>query len=200
LVAAFACDGASRIGPVRAAMTAPRPARMPETVFEVNRFTATLWVIFGCAAIIQGAATAVYFAHLAEGLDTIVKAMLIVCGGALVFFGQYFAREAWRRLRELRPAIVIGPAGLHDRELTARPVPWSAISGVTIRFASRGGRFVMMEIAPDAAAAAALTFGAQIGAPVNRALGYPPYRIHMLGVKADPDGLAAAMAPYIEVA
>lgn len=180
-------------------MIAPRAARTPETVFAVNRFTATLWVVFGFAAVLQGVATAAYFIYWARAVDAPLGAVVAACGGALAFFGQYFAREALHRLRDPHAAIVIGPAGLHDRMLSARTIPWSAISRVAIRSAARGGRFVVLEIAPAAARTAGIRFGAAVEAPVNRALGYPAYRIHMLGVRADPDSLIAAMSPYVAV-
>jgi hypothetical protein len=180
-------------------MTASRTARTPETVFEVNRFTARLWVIFGFAAVVQGLATAAYFIYWAQDAEAPLRVVVAGCGVALAFFGQYFAREALARLRDPHAAIVIGPAGLHDRMLSARTIPWSAISGVAIRTAARGGRFVVLEIAPAAARTAGIRFGAAVEAPINRALGYSAYRIHMLGVKADPDSLVAAMSPYVAV-
>ncbi len=191
-------DTAPRIH-VAMAMTAPRANRTPETVFTVNHFTAKLWIIFGFAAVVQGVATAAYFIYWARDVEPPLGAVVAACGGALAFFGQYFAREALARLRDPHAAIVIGPAGLHDRMLSARTIPWSAISGVAIRSASRGGRFVVLDIAPAAARTAGLRFGAAVEAPINRALGYSAYRIHMLGVKADPDSLVAAMSPYVAV-
>jgi hypothetical protein len=180
-------------------MSAHRPTAS-DAVFAVNRFTSTLWVIFGFAAVLQGVATAAYFISWAQDVEALVRGMAVFVGVALAFFGQYFAREALGRLRDPHAAIVIGPAGLHDRMLSARTIPWSAISGVAIRTAARGGRFVVLEIAPAAARTAGIRFGAAVEAPINRALGYPGYRIHMLGVKADPDSLVAAMSPYVAVA
>jgi hypothetical protein len=171
----------------------------PETVFAVSRVTATLWVIFGGAAALYGVAIVIYFGYFAEDAGASIKASVAFCGGVLVFIGQYFAREALRRLRGGQAPIVIGPAGLHDRELSERPVPWSAISSVAIRTAPRGGRFVVLEIARGAVDASGVRLAPRVEAPCNRALGYPGYRIHMLGVNADPDSLVAAMAPYVAV-
>lgn len=180
-------------------MSAAGADRTPETAFQVNRITAWIWVIFGFAAALYGIAIVVYFAYLTEDVVAPVKVSVAVCGGVLTFIGQYFAREALCRLRDPQAPIVIGLAGLHDRALTAHPVPWSAISGVAIRFANRGGRFVALEIAPAALDTSGAHLGPRIEALFNRALGYPGFRIHMLGVKADPDRLIAAITPYARV-
>jgi hypothetical protein len=41
------------------------------------------------------------------------------------------ARIAWM-LRQTAPVMEIGPAGFHDRRLSAVPIPWQRIDGITV--------------------------------------------------------------------
>jgi hypothetical protein len=178
------------------AMNDVRQEKPAQVEFRQNRLTAAAWVVFASALALQGGATIAYFQYFAGPVEPFIRTAVLICGAGLIWFGWQFGGEALRRLRDPRPPVVIGPAGLHDRAVSERPVPWSAIGAVAIRYAYRGGRFVAFDIAPHALDASGVRLGARIEAAVNRALGYPGYRIHMVGVDADPDRLLAAIAPH----
>lgn len=102
-------------------------------------------------------------------------------------------------MRDPEAPIVIGMAGLHDRAISARPIPWAAIRDLHVwDGGARGGRCVVFDIDEEAARQAGVKLRVKNSAPVNRRFGYG-YRIHTLGTNASIEGLTDAISPYATV-
>lgn len=114
----------------------------------------------------------------------------------LAWLGYYFASYAIRRLRGPEAAIVIGPDGLHDRIVSARPIAWSDIQNLRARPGGRGGTIVVFDLREGAEARAGVTFRARWSVGMSRPFGYS-YAIRHGGTEADPEKLLAACRPYL---
>jgi hypothetical protein len=174
-------------------------ATAPPTVFRRRKWVLIVYLVFGIAIGIQGIATAIWFAVFAEGVEAWLRPVSIGLALFLVWLGYFFGGEAFRRLRDPKAPIAIGPAGLHDRAISGRPIPWNAIRDLHVwDGGARGGRCLVFDIEDNAARDAGVHLRVRNSAPVNRPFGYG-YRVHTLGTDANIEALTQAIAPYATV-
>jgi len=174
-----------------------RPAAARITRFRKRPLALGFFLVLGLAILVQGAATAIYFWTSADStIDPLLGNVAIGLGVFLAAVGLWFAANAGRRLGGAEDAIVIGPAGLHDRLLSAQPLPWRAIRNLHIRPVRRGRRILAFDLADDHGAG--IHWWPRIGAPINRLFGYDFYVLTM-GTDADVDSLVAAVTPFVSV-
>ena len=166
--------------------------RSPVTTFRKRRPVLVFWIVFSLFFIIQGIATAAFLAQSGD-MDETLKVVTVGLGLFLAAVGLWFAAHAWRRLRGPEAAIVIGPAGLHDRLISDQPIPWPAIRNIHVRPTARGGSIVAFDLADEARTA--VHWWPRLGEPVNRLLGYG-YYILVMGTDASVERLAAAILPF----
>jgi hypothetical protein len=135
----------------------------------------------------------------AEGVEAWLRPVSIGLALFLVWLGYFFGGEAFRRLRDPKAPIAIGPAGLYDRAISGRPIPWNAIRDLHVwDGGARGGRCLVFDIEDNAARDAGVHLRVRNSAPVNRPFGYG-YRVHTLGTNANIEALTQAIAPYATV-
>ncbi len=178
-------------------MSAPSAKPPVITVFNNRGWLLTIYFLFGCAIILQGLATAGYFLFIddaSEGFFFVIMGLAVV----LVLAGIWFASQALRRLRDPEPPITVSPAGLHDRALSLRPIPWKDIRDIHVHHGGRGGPVVAFELPDTLLDTVEMRPRVRQGAHVNRAFGFG-YRVHHMGTTASVDRLVEAMAPYIDV-
>ena len=171
--------------------------RLPVTVFKDRRWLLVLYLVLGAILLVQGIATAAYFILIErqQGGVTVIAVGLSVF---VAWLGYWFASYAWRRQRDQQDPIVVGPAGLHDRALSERPIAWSDIRNLRVREDGRSGRLVVFDLADGAGARAGILKRAQRATFANRPFGYT-HHIHGMGTDASLDRLIAAIAPYMDV-
>jgi hypothetical protein len=168
------------------------------TVFRDRSRLQNFHLVMGVFFIIQGLATAAWFTFGDHGLDeTWVLVAAVGCSLFLAWVGLWFASQAFRRLRDPENPIVIGPAGLHDRAISARPIPWQDIRNMHL-WTGKGGPVVGFDLSDGAAERAGVHPRVRFSVKFNRPFGYD-YRIHSMGTDADIDQLVAAITPYAEV-
>jgi hypothetical protein len=176
-------------------MTGTRPpARI--TVFREHSGILSVYLIFGGMVALQGVLTAIYFLFFADeelGLTTVIVGIALF----MIWMGYYFGMKSWRRLRDQENPITIGPAGLLDRSISERPIPWADIRNLHI-YSGRGGPCVVFDLVDGAEERAGVYPNVRRSAPVNRAFLYS-YHIQHFGTDADVDKLVEAIAPFAEV-
>lgn len=168
------------------------------TVFRERRLALSIYLLLGAGVLVQGLATAIYFLWFDEP-EPPFGPVLFGLSAFMVILGAWFASYAWRRLRDPQAPITIGPTGLHDRIVSAQPIPWRYISNVAVRHVGRGGNIVIFDLAPEAIAACGVRRRMRAMAVVNAAFGYT-YRLHQMGTDATPERLVAAIQPHAAVA
>lgn len=169
--------------------------RSPVTSFRKRPPVLVFWIVFGLFCTLQGIATAAFVAQ-SDDMDKTLKIVTAGLGLFLAAIGLWFAAHAWRRLRGPDDAIVIGPAGLHDRLISDRPIPWPAIRNIHVRPTARGGSIVAFDL--DDETRTGVHWWPRLGEPVNRLLGYG-YYILVMGTDASVERLAAAILPFAPV-
>lgn len=167
------------------------------TTFRNRHWLLIVFLLLGVGMIIQGVATAAYFLVFDDEPMPIFRVVILGLSAALFGFGLWFAAYARRRLADPEPAIVIGPAGLHDRAISERPIPWREIRNLTV-WHGRGGPVVAFDLADGAAERAGVKRGAHVSAAVSRTLGHN-YHIRSMGTDASVERLVAAISPYAPV-
>jgi hypothetical protein len=116
-----------RAGRARTTLTVRAQCMVVETLVVRRSVGKTvLWVLAAVALIPIGGALALGGFGDVEP-PTRVLGWLAVAAGA---FGV--VRLAWQ-LRRPGPVMEIGPAGFHDRRLSAVPIPWQRIDSVSVR-------------------------------------------------------------------
>ena len=170
----------------------------PSTSFRKSRPILYGYLGLGIAATLQGVATAVHFATQPEQLPAWVLWSIGLSCVALVWVGVFFATYAWRRLADERDPITVGPAGLHDRNLSEHPIPWHDISDIRVRSGGRSRRVLTLCLADGARERAGLTLTARIAAVINRRMGYDCW-VWLAGTSGTLDRLIAAIEPYAKV-
>lgn len=178
----------------------PQP-RMQQriTVFRTRRGPLDLWLVLGAFTTVQGVATFIYFYGYAEDVEQPLRSVSLGLAAALVFFGLYFFTYSVGRMRDLDPPIVIGPAGLHDRWVSERPIPWEQIRRIMVLSGGRGGPYIVFDLSEeDADRAGVWPLRHEMGRLSRRIAGYG-FRIHHTGTEATPALLVEAIRPYREV-
>jgi hypothetical protein len=176
---------------------APQPtANSGTTVFTARRWLLVVYVVLGAVFILQGSLTALFFLiQDADGLG--MKVLSIAISLFLAWLGYWFAAMGVRRLRDRDSPIVIGPAGLHDRALSERPIPWRDIVNLRV-WHGRGGPILTFDLAPGGEERAGIHRRVRPSVPLNRQFGYS-YHVHAMGTDAGIDRLVDAVSPFANV-
>jgi hypothetical protein len=112
-----------------------------------------------------------------------------VGGASVVFFGAGIPKLL-RLLLDTRPRLVIDEQGVLDRALGVGLIPWSEITGASVRALS-GQRFVCLEVRDPR------FFTAQLGSlrrallRANRALGFPELSLSVSDLPVGADEVVA---------
>ena len=175
---------------------AASPPSVGAIAFRKRPIALTLYLLMGFAFTIQGLATAVFLSG-ASDLDPPLRAITVGVSLFLAAIGLWFAMAAWFRLRGPDEAIVVGPAGLHDRTLSRQPIPWRSIRNLHVARGARGASVLAFDISDDVRRD--ILFWPRISEPINRAFGYGCY-IFVMGTDASVPRLAAAIARHAPVA
>lgn len=171
-------------------------AIQPVTIFRDRPRILLLYVVLGIVFVVQGLATAGYFLLFDDGAG--FQFIGIGLSLFLVLVGVFFGGYALIRIRDKHAPITIDSNGLHDRILSAKPIPWADIRDLRIWPGPRGGPVVVFDLAEGAEDRAGVHRRARIEAGANRAIGYN-YQIHAMGTDAGIDRLVEAIRPYAEV-
>ncbi len=167
------------------------------TIFRARPRILLLYVVLGIIFIVQGIATAGYFALFDDGAG--FQFFGIGLSLFLVLVGLLFAGYALFRIRDRHPPITIGPNGLHDRIISPRPIPWDDIRDLHVWSSPQGGPVLAFELAEGAEDRAGIYRRARIEVGFNRAAGGYSYQIHSIGTDAGIGRLVEAVRPYAEV-
>jgi hypothetical protein len=167
------------------------------TTFRERSGILSFFLIFGGMMMLQGVLTAIFFFFFA-GEEAWFTSVAVGVSLFLVWVGYFFAAKAWRRLRDHEDPITIGPAGLLDRSVSERPIPWSDITNLHIFTTGRGGSCVVFDLVDGAAERAGVHANVRRSAVVNRAFVYS-YQIQHFGTEANVERLVEAIAPFAEV-
>lgn len=184
-------------------MAAPEPSRPPRsggpaiTVFRDRSRLLTVHVVMGVFFIGQGLATAAWFTVTDEADELWLRLTAIGVSLFLAWVGWWFASHAFRRLRDPENPIVVGPSGLYDRALSARPIAWSDFRNLHV-WTGKGGPCLVFDLAEGAEERAGVHPRVRFSTKFNRPFGYT-YRVHSIGTEASVERLVAAIAPYAEV-
>ena len=116
----------------------------------------------------------------------------------IIAMGYWFAAYSWRRRTDPEDPITVGPAGLHDRALSDRPIAWSDIRNLRVWHSGRGGPVVVFDVAGGADERAGIHERARRASVVNRPFGYT-HHVHHMGTDASVDRLVEAIRPYADV-
>lgn len=173
-------------------------ADAPTTVFRRRKWVLIVYLVFGLFIAVQGIASAIWFATARE-VEGWLRPVSIGLALFLLWLGYFFAAASFRRLLSNEAPITISATGLHDRAISARPIPWADLRDLHVwDGGSRGGQLVVFDVAAEAAGRAGVHARVRVATAANRPFGYG-YRIHGLGTDASVDRLVAAIAPYAEV-
>jgi len=166
------------------------------TTFRNRSWLLAFYIVLGVFLMLQGAASGIYFLYFDEAQYG-MKWVILGLAAAMIGFGLWFAAYGWRRLRDPEPPITIGPAGLYDRAISDRPIPWSDIRNLCL-WEGRGGPVVAFDLANGAGARAGVRQAAHVSAAVSREFGHN-YHIRSMGTEATVERLIEAIAPYATV-
>jgi hypothetical protein len=167
------------------------------TVFKDRRRLLGFYLVFGGLIALQGIATAIYF-HQSDDTEPGLRYVAIGLSLFMTYMGYWFAIYAWRRRTDPENPIIVGPAVLHDRALSERPIAWSDIRNLRVWHSGRGGPVVVFDVAAGANQRAGIRQRAQVAAIANKPFRYT-HHVHAMGTDASIDRLVAAIAPYAEV-
>jgi hypothetical protein len=170
------------------------PAAPATVTFSRRRWGHYANLVFWGAEAVFGAALVIAFA-LGQ-FDGAISYVIPVLAIFLFALGAVYVRYCIRELRAEGPAIVIGPGGLHDRRISAKPVPWADIARVEVVRSAKGMVSVMFEIVPAGEARAGIYGGPRFKSRINRAFGFPGYDLIRVGNDASAEGLIAAIQPF----
>jgi len=166
------------------------------TTFRNRSWLLTFFVVLGALLMLQGVATVVYFLVFGQA-DFWFAVAINGLGIAIIGIGFWFAAYGWRRLRDPQPPITIGPDGLHDRAISARPIPWRDIANLQV-WNGQGGPVLAFDLAEGAGERAGVRRGAHVSAAISRLSGHN-YHIRSMGTDATMARLVEAIRPYAEI-
>ncbi len=104
--------------------------------------------------------------------------------GCLIFFGACVSSFA-RQLFDSRPRLVLNDEGVFDRTLGVGVIPWSEITGATLRSVNRN-YFVCLELRNPEQWTARLPPLKRALVSANKALGFASLNLNLSGIAADP--------------
>lgn len=168
---------------------------MPAPVTIANRpLLPRLLLLFWVAEIAVGVLFAAAGYELLGPSENGGAAVLILMGLVLVVAGVVMAGHCWRIARLSGNAIEMSEAGLMDRRLSARPIPWEAISWKVI-FNGRSYA-LQMDVTEPARSAAGIGWPARALGLFSRMLRQPEFNVATLGTGLSADDLGKRMAGF----
>jgi hypothetical protein len=148
-------------------------------------------VAWWCARLAQGCAD-----RLFDGVEPVHNAVygvvLLVIAGACLGVTAHFMRALVQR----RPVLTVTREVLHDRRLTAQPLPWSAILAVR-PYRVLGRLWLAIELVrPGTGAAVAPTvyLSGRVGAALR---GRPPLAVNLATLDAPPEQVLALLRRWV---
>lgn len=100
----------------------------------------------------------------------------------LIFFGLCGAVLVWRAITVRGPTLTLSPAGLLDIRVSARPIPWSEVRGLST-WSYRNNKILIVDVAPQVEQQIGLTRMAAWTRGPNRALGADGLAVASQGLK-----------------
>jgi hypothetical protein len=168
---------------------------MPAPVLIPNRpLIARLLLLFWVAEIAVGVLFAVAGYGLLRPSENGGAAVLIIMGVVLCLAGVVMAAHCWRIATLSGNAIELTEAGLLDRRLSARPIPWDTISWKVI-FNGRSYS-LQMNIAEPARSVAAIAWPARALGLLSTMLRQPEFAIAALGTGLSAHDIGARITPF----
>lgn len=168
---------------------------MPAPVTIANRpLLPRLLLLFWVAEIAVGVLFAAAGYELLGPSENGGAAVLILMGLVLVVAGIVMAGHCWRIARLSGIAIEMSEAGLMDRRLSARPIPWEAISWKVI---FNGRSYALQrDVTEPARSAAGIGWPARALGLFSRMLRQPEFNVATLGTGLSADDLGKRMAGF----
>lgn len=168
---------------------------MPAPVTIANRPTLPrLLLLFWLAEICVGLLFAMAGYELLGPGENGGATVLMLMGGVLTVAGIIMAAHCWRSASLAGNAIEMTEAGLLDRRLASRPIPWEAISWKVI-FNGRSYA-VQMNVAEPARSAAGLAWHARALGLFSRMLRQPELNVSTLGTGLSAHDIGARMIAF----
>jgi|GEM_PF-4003922 len=168
---------------------------MPAPVLIANRpMLPRLLLLFWVAEIAVGLLFALAGYQLLGPGERGGAVVLMLMGLVLVLAGIVMTGHCWRSARLAGNAIEMTGAGLMDRRLSSRPIPWEAISWKII-FNGRSYA-LQMNIAEPAGSAAHIFWPARALGLFSRLLGQPEFTLATLGTGLSAHELARRMERF----
>jgi hypothetical protein len=116
-----------------------------------------------------------------------------------LFFGAALLTGLRRIATAKRADISLSEDGFHDRRVTANPVPWDAIEGVST-WSMSGQKIMVLSLSPEAEAKARPTWGARMARGANAMLGADGLCISATGMSISHDDLVDAVLERLDAA
>lgn len=168
---------------------------MPAPVLIPNRpLIARLLLLFWLAEIVVGLLFAAAGFGLLRPGENGGAVVLIIMGLVLGLAGVVMAGHCWRIARLSGNAIEMTEAGLMDHRLSARPIPWEAITWEVL-FNGRSYS-LQMNIAEPARKAAGIAWPARALGLFSRMLRHPEFNVATLGTGLSADEIGQRMAAF----
>ena len=168
---------------------------MPAPVNIPNRpLLPRLLVLFWVAEIAVGLLFAAAGYELLGPSENGGAAVLILMGLVLVVAGIVMAGHCWRIASLSGNAIEMTEEGLMDRRLSARPIPWDAISWKVI-FNGRSYS-LQMDVTEPARSAAGIAWPARALGLFSRLLRQPEFNVASLGTGMSAEEIGKRMAEF----
>jgi hypothetical protein len=120
--------------------------------------------------------------------------VLILMGTVLALAGVVMAGHCWQAARVSGNAIEMTEAGLMDRRLSARPIPWEAISWKVI-FNGRSYA-LQIDVAEPARSEAGISWPARALGLFSRLFRQPEFNVAALGTGLSAHDLGQRMAGF----
>lgn len=168
---------------------------MPSPVTIPNRPTLPrLLLLFWLAEIGVGLLFSLAGYELLGPAENGGAVVLMLMGAVLVVAGLLMAAHCWRIASLSGNAIEMTEAGLHDRRLSRRPIPWEAIDWKVI-FNGRSYA-VQMNVDAPARGAAGIAWHARTLGLFSRLLRQPELNVSALGTGLSAHDIGARMTPF----
>ncbi|MCT9931808.1 hypothetical protein N5079_16470 [Planotetraspora sp. A-T 1434] len=114
-------------------------------VVEWRRSIPRTLLILLLGMVMVAVSAAIAFDWLRTGLGILAT---IVGWLGMVLFSVASLGWVWQLTRKDSVVIQVGPLGFHDRRVSAEPIPWDSVDGVTTHTNQRQ-RFLILQMAPE---------------------------------------------------
>jgi hypothetical protein len=155
--------------------------------------------LFGLAAlgiIMTGLSAAIAFGMIPPGDGSFVQ---FLGGFGVLFFGTGLVIALYRLATSSGTLITLSPEGLHDVRVSQRPVPWDAISDVSV-WSAHGQDIIVVAMPPEIEQRIGLTRMARWSRGANAKLGADGLCIASTGLNMKHVELLAAISERVAFA